>query len=120
MKYLKTYKLFESFDNGDKGTILFKVPGTDKRVVIPIEVKNKVPNSNMYIVIAVEDVGTIRKGHDFAVSASKIISGGKGDGEMKVPQNPYYSNSQPVETDYNKAGNYGGGGVSNDVVLPNS
>jgi len=120
MKYLETYELFESFGNGDKGNILVKVPGTEERVVVPITVHNKVPNSNQYIVIAVEDVGTIRKGHNFSVPASKIISGGKGDGEMKVPMNPSYTNQQPVPTDYNGPGNIGGGGVSNDVVLPNS
>jgi len=120
MKYLKTYELFESYGNGDKGTILYKVPGTEERVVIPITVQNKVPNSNQYIVIAVEDVGTIRKGYNFSVPASKIISGGKGDGEMQVPMNPSYTNQQPVPTDYNKAGQMGSGGQSNDVVLPNS
>ncbi len=122
MKHLKSYKLFEasSLAPGDKGSILYKIPGTDNREVIPIEIEKKISNSNMFKVIALVDVGTVRKGQPLTVSGSKILYDKDMTNEPIAPMNPNYSNNQPVPTDYNSPGNMGGGGVTNDVVLPNS
>ena len=122
MKHLKTYKIFESnFGPGEFGNVLYKIPGTDERLVIPIKIDSNVPNSNMVYVISLEDVGTVPKGKKFAVKASKIMPDENKKAENPItPLNPSYLNQQPVPTDYNKPGNLGGGGVSNDVVLPNS
>lgn len=117
MKYLKPYKLFESFGMGDEVMIFYKFPGTDRRELLPVKIIKKQPNSNSYLVSFNIEGNPLQNHQDIIVKGSKIIGPYQ---QIKEPINPDYLSQQPVPTDYNEPGNIGGGGVSNDFVLPNS
>lgn len=120
MKHLKTFKLFEnqnSIEMGDKVLILFKVPGTDKRELVPVQIVRKINNSNSYEVTFKVENNPFQNQKNMVVKSSKIVGPYHA---IREPLSPNYISQQPVPTDYNSPGNIGAGGVSNDVVLPNS
>lgn len=119
MKHLKTYRLFEnnSLDIGSLVMILFKLPGTDQRELVPVKIIKKVNGSNSYLVSFQVQDNPFPNQPDMVVKSSKIIGPYQA---IKEPLSPDYISQQPVPTDYNKAGDMGGGGVTNDVVLANS
>lgn len=120
MKHIKTYKeqIFESaYTSDDKVMILYKVPGTDKREIVPVQIVNKLQGSDSYLVSFNIEMNPFANQLDIVVPASKIIGPYT---ELDEPTNPAYLSQQPVGTDYNKVGDQGGGGQSNDVSLPNS
>lgn len=120
MKYLKTYKLFEqnNFEMGDKVMIMFKLPGTDSRELVPVKIVRKINNSNTYEVSFDVEGNPFQNQKNMVVKSSKIVGPYHA---IQEPLNPEYISQQPVPTDYNKADRGpGAGGISNDVVLPNS
>ena len=119
MKHLKTYKIFEenAFGPGDQVLILYKVPGTDSRELIPVKIIKKENGSNSYLVSFHVENNPLKNHADMVVKGSKIIGPYS---QLKEPINPDYLSQQPVGTDYNAPAHGGQGGVSNDLVLPNS
>ncbi len=121
MKHLKTYKIFEdvqtSFNNGDEVMILYKLPGTDKRELVPVKVIERKAGSNSYLV-SFRIEGNPYTNHPDAVFKGTDIIGPYTS--IQAPLSPSLSGSQPVPTDYNRPGSMSGGGVSNDLNLPNS
>ena len=114
------FKIFEEnggFDLGDTVLIMYKVPKTDKREVVPV-------------VIITED--GIHKQFSFNVSNNpfphqrpipydkNMIINKTDTIENGTPMNPKMNNEQPVATDYSPAARGNSGGISNDFVLPNS
>jgi len=120
MKHLKTYNLFESndgFGNDDKVMILYKLPGTEERELMPVRIIKREPNSNSYLVSFNVEGNPYSNHADMVVKSSKLVGPYH---QIEHPMSPSLTSSQPTPTDYNSAGNIGGGGVSNDVVLPSS
>lgn len=115
---MKTYDdfLYENYNNGDLVLILFKIEGTDKRELIPVKIIKR-QNGNNYLVSFNVEGNPIPNHDDISIKSSKIISSYS---QIKEPLNPSWTKIQPVPTDYNKAGDMGAGGVTNDYVLPNS
>lgn len=134
MKHLINYKIFESigsYEKGDIVTILFKLPGTDHTEHLKVEIIKKIRNSNSYMVsfnVEGNNYYNYKSNKEGVVIPSTSILGlvKKGNGssgsqtQIQEPINPNMISQQPTPTDYNKPGNWGGGGVTNDLVLPNS
>lgn len=119
MKHLKSYKIFEdnAIEIGATVMILFKLPGTDDRELVPVKIEKKENGTNSYLVSFQTENNPFPNHPNMVIKASKIIGPYTA---IREPMSPALTGSQPTPTDYNKAGNMGGGGVSNDVVLPNS
>lgn len=119
MKHLKTYKIFEEsgFSSDDKVMILYKLPGTDERQLVPVQVIKREAGSNSYLVSFNVEGNPFQNHPDMVVKSNKVIGPYHA---IKEPMSSTYLSQQPVGTDYNNPGSGGQGGVSNDVVLPNS
>jgi len=123
MRYLKTYKIFENEESsaalgpGEKVMILYKLPGTEQRELVPVQIVKKESGTNTYLVSFQVEGNPFYNHKDMVVKGSKIIGPYH---QIQEPMSPSYLSQQPTPTDYNPPGNIGGGGVSNDVTLPNS
>ena len=113
----KLYEQLGGFNLGDIVLILYKVPKTDKREIVPVK-------------IITED--GIHHQFSFNVQANpfphqrpipydqSMVINKTDDIENNTPRNPNLNDEQPVPTDYSPAAPGGSGGPSNDFVLPNS
>lgn len=142
MKHIDTYQAFLNESNGyfgpgDTVLILFKIEGTDKREIVPVQIKKgikknaklkgepqmipvkivKKERNNSYLVSFNVENNPLPNHQDMVIDANKIIGAFQ---QIKAPISPALQSNQPVTTDYSKAGYIGSGGVSNDYVLPNS
>lgn len=118
MKHLKTFEQQNAaFGPGDQVLILYKVPGSDSRELIPVKIIKKENNSNSYLVSFHVEGNPLKNHADMVIKNSKIVGPYT---QTEEPLSPAYLGQQPVGTDYNAPAHGGQGGVSNDVVLPNS
>lgn len=122
MKHLKTFteKILEnkSFINGDEVMILYKIPGTEQRELVPVKIIKKIDGSNTYLVSFNIEGNPFTNQRDMIVKTNKIIGPYQ---SIREPSPGWAITTQPVGTDYNAADKGpSSGGVSNDYVLPNS
>jgi|AntAceMinimDraft_18_1070375.scaffolds.fasta_scaffold543642_1 hypothetical protein len=124
MKHIKTFneQIFENDSSatlmpGDEVMILYKLPGAEERELVPVKIIKREQGSNSYSVSFAVEGNPYASHHDMSVQGSKIIGPYQA---IKSPVSPSLQSNQPVPTDYNKAGDMGSGGISNDYSLPNS
>jgi len=119
-KFKKFQKLNENqisgYNDGDIVYILFKIPGTDKREIIPVRLSNNGTNGwKFYFDV---DGNPIPHQEPIAANKNMIINKADRQDELEAPYKPSWTQEQPVSTDYNPADS--GNQMSNDFVLPNS
>lgn len=110
------FKLFEQlggFNLGDTVLIMYKVPKTDKREIVPVKI---VTQDGIHYQFSFQnserpDIKPIS--FDEKMIKGKTL-------QTKSPTPPDYRGDQPVQTDYSPASRGRSGGQSNDFVLPNS
>ena len=117
---ITNFKLFEQlggYNNGDIVLILYKVPKTDKREIVPVKI---ITENGIHYQFSF-DVQNNPFPHQRPIPFDKAMVINKtSEIESETPMNPSLNSEQPVPTDYSPAGGGGGRGVSNDFVLPNS
>lgn len=110
------FKLFEQlggFNLGDTVLIMYKVPKTDKREIVPVKI---VTQDGIHYQFSF-DVQNNPFQHQRPIPFDKNMVINKTD-TIKEPYKPSWVGEQPVETDYSPAANQNN--LSNDFVLPNS
>lgn len=117
---ITNFKLFEQlggYNNGDVVLILYKVPKTDKREIVPVKI---ITEDGIHYQFSF-DVQNNPFPHQRPMPFDKAMVINKTeDINVGTPMNPNLNNEQPVPTDYSPAGRGRAGGQSNDFVLPNS
>jgi hypothetical protein len=113
------FKLFEQlggFNLGDNVLIMYKVPKTDKREIVPVKI---VTEDGIHYQFSF-DVQNNPFPHQRPIPFDKnMVINKTADIENKTPMNPKLNNEQPVETDYSPASNPNSAPV-NAMVLPNA
>jgi hypothetical protein len=112
------FKLFEQlggYNLGDIVLILYKVPKTDKREIVPVKI---ITEDGIHYQFSF-NVSNNPFPHQRPIPYDKAMVINKTD-DMKEPYKPQWTQEQPVETDYSPAARGNAGGISNDFVLPNS
>ena len=114
------FKLFEQlggFNLGDTVLIMYKVPKTDKREIVPVKI---VTQDGIHYQFSF-DVENNPFQHQRPIPFDKnMVINKTNDVENGKPMDSKLKNEQPVPTDYAPAGRGNAGGISNDFVLPNS
>lgn len=111
----KLYEQLGGFNLGDVVLILYKVPKTDKREIVPVKI---ITEDGIHYQFSF-DVKNNPFPHQRPIPFDKNMVINKTD-DIKEPQNPKLNNEQPVPTDYSPAARGNAGGITNDMVLPNS
>ena len=113
---ITNFKLFEQlggFNLGDTVLILYKVPKTDKREIVPVKI---VTQDGIHYQFSF-DVQNNPFPHQRPIPYDKKMIINKTD-TIKEPYNPSWTQEQPMSTDYSPASNPNQ--ITNDFVLPNS
>ena len=111
----KLYEQLGGFNLGDIVLILYKVPKTDKREMVPVKI---ITEDGIHYQFSF-DVSNNPFQHQRPIPYDKnMIVDKTEDIEKGITMNPQLNNEQPVPTDYSPAASGSGGGSSNDFVLP--
>jgi hypothetical protein len=114
------FKLFEQlggYNLGDIVLILYKVPKTDKREIVPVKI---ITEDGIHYQFSF-NVKNNPFPHQRPIPYDKgMIINKTDDMDKGIPMDPKLGDEQPVETDYAPAARGNAGGISNDFVLPNS
>jgi len=117
---ITNFKLFENlggYNLGDVVLIMYKVPKTDKREIVPVKI---ITEDGIHYQFSF-DAANNPFPHQRPIPFDKNMVINKTDTiEKEIPMNPKLNSEQPVETDYSPAATGGSGGMSNDFVLPNA
>jgi hypothetical protein len=117
---ITNFKLFEQLgvsNLGDTVLIMYKVPKTDKREVVPVKI---ITEDGIHYQFSF-NVANNPFPHQRPIPYDKNMVINKTDDiEHETPMNTSLNNEQPVPTDYSPAARGNAGGISNDFVLPNS
>lgn len=111
------FKLFEQlggFNLGDNVLIMYKVPKTDKREIVPVKI---VTEDGIHYQFSF-DVQNNPFPHQRPIPFDKNMVINK-TADLKEPYKPSWTQEQPVETDYSPASNPNAAPV-NAMVLPNA
>jgi len=111
----KLYEQLGGYNLGDIVLILYKVPKTDKREIVPVKI---IQEDGIHYQFSF-DVQNNPFPHQRPIPYDKAMVVNKTD-DIKEPYKPQWTQEQPVNTDYSPAARGNSGGVSNDFVLPNS
>lgn len=112
---ITNFKLFEQlggFNLGDTVLIMYKVPKTDKREIVPVKI---ITEDGIHYQFSF-NVSDNPFPHQRPIPFDKNMIINKTD-NIQEPYKPAWTQDQPVETDYSPAS---GTKVTNDFVLPNS
>lgn len=113
----KLYEQLGGFNLGDIVLILYKVPKTDKREIVPVKI---ITEDGIHYQFSF-NVQANPFPHQRPIPYDKSMVVNKTDDiENNTPRNPNLNDEQPVPTDYSPAARGNAGGISNDFVLPNS
>jgi hypothetical protein len=108
------------FKDGEVVFILYKVPGTDKREVVPVKIQNN--GTNGYKFWFNVEGNPFPNQEPIEARADMIINPKDHDDNnsdmINNPYRPSWTSEQPMSTDYSPAANPNQ--VTNDFVLPNS
>ena len=110
------FKIFENlngFNLGDLVLIMYKVPGTENREIVPVKIITE--NGIHYQFSFDAPNNPFPNQRPIPFDKRMIINK---TGEIKEPYKPSWTNEQPTSTDYSPASNPNQ--MSNDFVLPNS
>lgn len=109
----KIYEQLGGFNLGDIVLILYKVPKTDKREIVPVKI---ITEDGIHYQFSF-DVANNPFQHQRPIPYDKNMIINKTD-DLKEPYKPSWTQEQPAETDYAPAARGNAGGISNDFVLP--
>lgn len=119
----KLYEQLGGYNLGDIVLILYKVPKTDKREIVPVKIISEDGIHYQFSFNAQNNPFPHQRPIPYDKS---MIINKTSNIESETPMNPKLNNEQPVETDYSPAARGNAGGItnstnfSNDMVLPNS
>jgi len=111
----KLYEQLGGFNLGDIVLIMYKVPKTDKKEIVPVKI---ISEDGIHYQFSF-NASTNPFPHQRPIPYDKSMIINKTE-DQKEPLKPSWTNEQPVNTDYSPAARGNAGGVSNDFVLPNS
>jgi hypothetical protein len=109
----KLYEQLGGFNLGDIVLILYRVPKTDKREIVPVKI---VTEDGIHYQFSF-NVQNNPFQHQRPIPFDKAMVINKTD-DIKEPYKPSWTQEQPVSTDYSPASNPNQ--MTNDFVLPNS
>lgn len=109
----KLYEQLGGFNLGDIVLILYRVPNTDKREIVPVKI---VTEDGIHYQFSF-NVQNNPFQHQRPIPFDKAMVINKTD-DIKEPYKPSWTQEQPVSTDYSPAANPNQ--MTNDFVLPNS
>ncbi len=109
----KLYEQLGGFNLGDIVLILYKVPKTDKREIVPVKI---ITEDGIHYQFSF-NVQANPFPHQRPIPYDKSMVVNKTD-DIKEPYRPSWTQEQPMSTDYSPASNPNQ--MSNDFVLPNS
>jgi len=113
----KIYEQMGGYNLGDTVLIMYKVPKTEKREIVPVKIITEDGIHQQFSF----NVGNNPFPHQRPIPFDKaMIINKTGEIENETPMNPSLNSEQPVPTDYSPAARGNAGGISNDYVLPNS
>lgn len=113
----KLYEALGGYNLGDTVLIMYKVPKTDKREIVPVKI---ITEDGIHYQFSF-NVSNNPFSHQRPIPFDRnMIINKTGEIENETPMNPSLNNEQPVETDYSPAARGNAGGITNDFVLPNS
>ena len=113
----KLYEQLGGYNLGDVVLILYKVPKTDKREIVPVKIISEDGIHYQFSFNAPNNPFP----HQRPIPYDKgMVINKTGEIENETPMNPHMNDEQPVATDYSPAARGNTGGISNDMVLPNS
>lgn len=111
----RLYEQLGGFNLGDVVLILYKIPGTDKREIVPVKI---ITEDGIHYQFSF-NVDTNPFPHQRPIPFDKNMVINKTN-PIKEPYKPQWTDEQPVATDYSPAARGNAGGITNDFVLPNS
>ena len=109
----KLYEQLGGFNLGDIVLILYKVPKTDKREIVPVKI---ITEDGIHYQFSF-NVQANPFPHQRPIPYDKSMVVNKTD-DIKEPYRPSWTQEQPMSTDYSPASNPNQ--MTNDFVLPNS
>ena len=109
----KLYEQLGGFNLGDVVLILYKVPKTDKREIVPVKIITEDGIHHQFSF----NVQANPFPHQRPIPYDKAMIINKTD-DIKEPYKPSWTQEQPMSTDYSPASNPNQ--MTNDFVLPNS
>ena len=109
----KLYEQLGGFNLGDIVLILYKVPKTDKREIVPVKI---ITEDGIHYQFSF-NVQANPFPHQRPIPYDKAMVVNKTD-DIKEPYKPSWTSEQPMSTDYSPASNPNQ--MTNDFVLPNS
>lgn len=113
----KIYEQLGGYNLGDTVLILYKIPKTDKREIVPVKI---ITEDGIHYQFSF-NVSNNPFPHQRPIPFDKsMVINKTSEIENGTPMDPHLNNEQPVPTDYSPAAKGNSGGVSNDFVLPNS
>lgn len=113
----KIYEQLGGYNLGDTVLIMYKVPKTDKREIVPV---NIITEDGIHYQFSF-NASTNPFSHQRPIPFDKnMIVNKTGEIENETPMNPKLNSEQPVPTDYSPAARGNAGGIDNSMVSPNS
>lgn len=113
----KLYEQLGGYNLDDTVLILYKIPKTDKREIVPVKI---ITEDGVHYQFSF-NVSNNPFPHQRPIPFDKnMIINKTQDVDNKIPRNPRLNDEQPVPTDYSPAARGNTGGITNDFVLPNS
>jgi hypothetical protein len=109
----KLYEQLGGYNLGDVVLILYKVPKTDKREIVPVKIITEDGIHYQFSFNAQNNPFP----HQRPIPFDKAMIINKSE-DQKEPYSPKWIDEQPMSTDYSPASNPNQ--ISNDFVLPNS
>lgn len=113
----RLYEQLGGYNLGDIVLILYKVPKTDKREIVPVKI---ISEDGIHYQFSF-NVQNNPFPHQRPIPYDKgMVINKTGELDNEKPMDPHLNNEQPVETDYSPAARGNAGGITNDLHLPNS
>lgn len=109
----KLYEQLGGFNLGDTVLIMYKVPSTEKREIVPVKI---ITDDGIHYKFSF-NVSNNPFIHQRPIPFDKNMIVNKTD-DIKEPYKPSWTNEQPMSTDYSPAANPNQ--ITNDFVLPTS
>ena len=109
----KLYEQLGGFNLGDIVLIMYKVPKTDKKEIVPVKI---ISEDGIHYQFSF-NASTNPFPHQRPIPYDKSMIINKTE-DQKEPYRPSWTQEQPMSTDYSPAANQNQ--ITNDFVLPNS
>lgn len=113
----KLYEQLGGYNLGDTVLILYKIPKTDKREIVPVKI---ITDNGIHYQFSFDVPNNpFRLQRPIPYDKNMVINK-TGELDNEKPMDPSLNNEQPVATDYSPAARGNAGGITNDFSLPNS